>query len=316
MSTDAIIRFESLRCIHESDRSGGSEPYIWPALVWVDPQTLALPERIGFTAAVLGNAREVIKSGMRPGNVAPIPAGVGTLRVRLEDGGRRTFRRLLPIVALWENDDTPTKAMKAGFVAYVQALRSEMSALFIEVLRPGGPTIESLLPAALARVLKAASRAIGDGLSGSERFQLAIGTLNLDDFIAVTAHTWNAEADENFTLILRRDADPGNHYEIDVRASLKPVVIDPCQAQVNEVRNAEAAVEGVQEEIKSLQAELRKAPPLEKPGLQAEIRRLREEELPPLLEAEDDARGALEQCRARRNIAQFPNAGSGVLALR
>ena len=233
---------------------------------------------------MLGDAREVIKSGMRPGDVAAIPPGVGTLRVRLEDS-KRTFRRLLPIVALWENDDTPSKAMKAGFVAYVAALRSEMSALFAQVLQPNGPTIESLLPDTLRRVFQTMARAIGDNLSGTDHFQLAIGTLNLDDFVALAGHTWKAEVNERFTMTFRRDEDPGNHYEIDVGATLKPVVIDPCQTLVNAVRDAESAVEGVQAEIRELQAELSGQtpgePPLPKAALVAEIRRLREEELPP-----------------------------------
>jgi hypothetical protein len=42
-ATDGIIVRERLRCIRESDVAGGSEPYIWPALLWIDDNTLATP---------------------------------------------------------------------------------------------------------------------------------------------------------------------------------------------------------------------------------------------------------------------------------
>lgn len=161
MSTDAIIGFDSLRCISEGAGSGGSEPYIWPALVWIDRQTLSMPDRIGFSAGVLGNARQVIRSGMRAGQVAPVPAGVNTQRVRLEDGPQRNFRRLLPIVALWENDETPARVLQAGFTTYMQTLRAEMVEVFRQTLTPGGPSAESLLPAVLRRVFETTLRADG-----------------------------------------------------------------------------------------------------------------------------------------------------------
>lgn len=302
MSTDAILRLETLRCIGESDGSGGSEPYLWFALVWVDAQTLATPGRIGLTAINSGSARRVVRGGMRAGQSAPVPAGASTLRVRLEDG-RRNFRRLLPIVALWENDETPDDALRAGYRAWVDGLNRELSAAFDAALRPGGPSLESLLPAALGRVAAGLGQAISDALSGWERFELAIGSLNLDDFVAMTGRVWTGQIDERFVLTLRKPNDP-NHYELDVAATLKPVVIDPCQGFVNEVREIEAAIEGVQAEIRALQEQLSGGsepgdPTLPKAAIIAEIRRLREEDLPPLLQALDQARARLEQCRNR-----------------
>ena len=313
MSTDAIIRFENLRCVSERDGSGGSEPYIWPALVWIDRQTLSLPDRIGFSASAPGNARRVIKSGMRAGNVAPIPGGVNTLRVRLEDDARPNFRRLLPIVALWENDETPKKALEAGFTAYMQTLRSEMIEVFRQVTTAGGPSLDSLLPAALRRVFEATVRAGGKALSGFETFEVAIGSLNLDDFVSIGSRTWNATANESFTLTLRSERDR-NHYELAATATLKPVVVDRCQARVDAVRAAEAAISDLQVEIADWQAQLSgqgsDGGPLSKPDIVAEIQRLREEELPPLLEALDAANRALDQCRRGGVIAQVPEAGA------
>ena len=116
MATDAIIILERLRCIRESDGSGHSEPYIWPVLVWIDDDTLATPALVGVTSPALGNARVVIKEGIRAGQVADIPGSVGLLRVRLDDN--QSVRQLILAVALWENDDTPERAMRDGYTAF------------------------------------------------------------------------------------------------------------------------------------------------------------------------------------------------------
>lgn len=114
MATDAIVILERLRCIRESDVAGGSEPYIWPALLWIDDSTLSEPIPVGVTAPALGNARVVIKNDMRAGQTADIPLSVGMLRVRFEDG--LSIRRLILVVALWEEDETPEAARVPGIL--------------------------------------------------------------------------------------------------------------------------------------------------------------------------------------------------------
>ena len=103
MATDAFIVLERLTCSRESDRSGGSEPYIWPVLIWVDDDTLATPARVGVTSPSSTYARLVIKEDLRAGQVAEIPPQVGLLRVRLDDN--QSVRQLILGVALWESDE-------------------------------------------------------------------------------------------------------------------------------------------------------------------------------------------------------------------
>ena len=116
MATDAIIVLERLRCNRESDRSGGSEPYIWPVLIWIDDDTLATQALVGVRSPVQIYARVVIRNGMRAGQVADIPGSVGTLSVRLDDN--QSVRQLILAVALWENDATPESAMTASPVSH------------------------------------------------------------------------------------------------------------------------------------------------------------------------------------------------------
>lgn len=148
---------------------------------------------------------------------------------------------------------------------------------------------------------------MADSLRGWETFELAIHSLNLDDFVTIASLTWDATANESFALTLRKNSD-ANHYELACTATLKPVVVDRCQARVDQVKAAEAANSDLNAEIAELQAELSgqgsDGGNLPKPAIIAEIRRLRDEEMPPLLQALDEANAALEVCgRGRQGLA-------------
>jgi hypothetical protein len=76
------------------------------------------------------------------------------------------------------------------------------------------------------------------------------------------------------------------------------------------VRAAQAAVNGIEAEIRNLQAQLRGGggdggPSLPKPFIIQEIRRIREEELPAAEDAAQAALDALAACRNRRPPAVF-----------
>ena len=121
MALDTIIVFESLRCIREEDSSSkGAEPYIWPVLVRIDDLTVNTEFLVDIIAPALRNARVVIKSDMRAGESADIPTSVGLLRARLEDNLFET--RLILIIALWDEDETPEAAVHAGFQAFISEL--------------------------------------------------------------------------------------------------------------------------------------------------------------------------------------------------
>jgi hypothetical protein len=50
MTTQTVVVLDRLRCVHEHDGSGHSEPYLWPTLLWVDDATPATPDRVGVVA--------------------------------------------------------------------------------------------------------------------------------------------------------------------------------------------------------------------------------------------------------------------------
>jgi hypothetical protein len=182
MATDAIITLERLRCIRESDGTGHSEPYIWPALLWIDDNTLAHPQvLVGVTAPVLGNARVVIKNDMRAGQTADIPTSVGVLRVRFEDG--LTIRRLILAVALWEEDETPEAAMRAGFQAFSSELRAAVADNLFALSQASKEEENAIIETIKTRVSNRVRSAIENGLTGWQKARVFLGTLNLDDII-------------------------------------------------------------------------------------------------------------------------------------
>ena len=303
MATDAIIVLERLRCIRESDGSGNSEPYIWPVLIWIDDDTLATPTLVGVTSPALGNARVVIKDNMRAGQVADIPGSVGVLRVRLDDN--QSVRQLILAVALWENDETPEKAMRAGYQAFSSELGlaiGDPTNLFALNAATTPEERQPIIDAITARVRNKVESAIRGGLTGSQKIRVKLGTLNLDDIIDSDFQSFPQLVSQSFNMPFVGAFDnplgPSDRYAIDGRLQAVPVVIDRCGAQVTRVREAQAAVDNIENEIRRLQAQLRGQtqpgePPLPKAFINAEIKRLREEELPPAEAEMEAARRAL-----------------------
>lgn len=293
MATDAILTLNRLRCIRESDGTGYSEPYIWPVLMWVDDNTLATPSLVGVSTSVLGNARVVVKNDMRAGETADIPASVGIRRVRFEDG--LTIRQLLLAVALWEEDETPEDALHAGF----QAFSSELSSAVADNLFAFNGANEeeqiALIAKVEARVGRSVRTAIENGLTGWQKARVLLGTLNLDDIVGGDFKYFPDLLTTPITLGF--ELGLSDRYEIEGELQVHPVKVELCQAQVNAVNTAQSSVNGLDSQIKELQIELRSAPPSHKPVLIAEIRRLRQEELPDAITALEAARTSLQTCR-------------------
>lgn len=295
MATDAIVLLNELRCIRESDGSGGSEPYLWPVLIWIDDNTLATPELVGATGPVIGSARVVIKSGMRAGETAAIPASVGVRRVRFEDD--LATRRLILAVAMWEHDETPTAAMRDGFRAFQSELQEAIADNLFALASASGQALDDLIAAIEARVRDRVRAAIKDGLSWWQKARVVAGTLNLDDIVGSQFVSFETLAAGPLNLTFRSGDD--NEYRVEGNLRVQPVVVDPCQAQIDAVREAQRGVDAVDASIRSLQEELGSAPPGMKPGLIALIRKMQEEDLPGAMVALEAANQALQRCRIR-----------------
>ena len=307
MATDAIIILETLRCITLRNTESRTEPYIWAALIRVDDNTLATPQLVSLTAPVLGNARVVIKDSMRAGETADIPSSVGILRARFDDG--LTTRRLILVVALWEEDETPQDAMEAGFRAFNSGLQDAIGDVdnLFPLSTANEEEREQIIKEIRASVTSRVESAIRNELSAWEKAKVLAGVLNLDDPIDSAFLSFGENGLDSAPITMAFEAkrrilgiDTLSQYEIQGQLQVRPVVVDRCQAKVAAVNAAQAVVNDIEAEISALQAQLQgqgEEPPLPKSFIIAEIKRLREEELKPAMEALKQARAALQACR-------------------
>lgn len=299
MPLDAFISLDRLRCLAEDDASGHSEPYVWTVLLWVDDNTIGSGQIVGSLApGNLQGARAVVKEGMKAGDDAPMPSAQRTFARRFEDG--LSIRQIGIVVAMFEEDETPDDAVRAAYDAFRRELPAAVAEFIGTHLR--GPENDQEREEIADQVRPKVKAAGADALSTTEKLQVFLGTLNLDDEVAFASFFSEIEGDaqetRSFTLAFVSD-DERNHYEIDGRFQLRPPPApDRCQPQIDRVNQARGALAGLEATIRSLQEELREAPPSQKPFLIAEIRRIRREEMPVAAAALEAAQRALARCRA------------------
>ena len=308
---DAIVTLETLRCLELTDLERRAEPYVWPALIWVDSATIVNPEQPILVGTISeGEARRVVKSNMGVGETAPIPPSVRTLRVRFDPTVDE--KHLIVVVGLLENDETPFRAIRAGFRAFVSALRAEVTSHLAALDTASDEERDAIIDEIKEQVSAAVDSAVRANLTGSDKFEVFVGTLDPDDtlgagFVALD----NAEIVSGPMSVaieqtgrLKPPLPPvptRSRFEIRGRLRIQPVVIDPCQKQVQAVNDAQAVVTAITGQIEELQDQLTggaddvgSAPP---EGIVQLIRQLREDELRPAEAALEAARAALVRCR-------------------
>ena len=316
MPTEAIITLQDLECITIKDNETRVEPYIWPALIKIDTSTINAPDGrfVDVIALSPSLASTVIKSSMRQGDVAPIPSAMATLRTRFEDSV--ALKQLILIVSLLERDETPQGAIRAGFEAYVRELRAAFKDEFPNLFQTANDEEgqNAVITRIKDRVASKTKSAIKDALSAGDKVKSALGFLDNDDFISSA----NVKFGENFflntpnsapitlvfqtkTVIIEQAFPPklGEglvRYHIRARLQARPPVIDPCLSQANAVKAAQATVDGIRNEIEELQGTFPKG------SANAEIERLRKEELAPALAELEKAKKALQLCRSQQPI--------------
>jgi len=314
MPTEAIVTLEDLEVITLHNTETKVEPYIWPALIKIDTSTINSPDRrfVDVIALSPSLASVVIKSSMRQGDLAAIPASVASLRAVF--GDEVSGKRLILIVTLLEMDETPKWAMRKGFEAYVEELRAafkdEFPKLFQAESVNDNQEVEKITTRIKDRVEKKTRSAIKDALSLSDKAGSVFGTLDNDDLISSSVTKFRESFFQTtpnatpITLVFqKKDSVFGLlqtlvRYHIRARLEARPVVIDRCLSQANAVRKAQAAVDSIEQQIETLQNIGQHVFPPQEPD-QEEIDRIREEELAPALAELRKVNAALQLCRSQ-----------------
>jgi len=298
MALDVTLVLQEIHCVKESE--GGSEPYIWPVLLWIDDTTLLNTgdEVLGVRGPVLADARVVLKESMKAGETAAIPFPLGTLGIRFEEVSTLTY--VLLVVALFDQDETPQAAMWAGCKAFSLALRAaivpRLLALRTAVAQGDDVELERLTAEIKAEVKAATESATWNALTGPQKGGYFLGTLNLDGYVG-SAFYFGAPARTDLALVLRSDYG-SNEYRVDGFINVQQTTVDLCQAQADAVKEAQDLVDGIQGQITAEKASYHTASPAQKSSISAHIAQLNQD-LDVAMTALDEARLALKRCRDR-----------------
>lgn len=312
MALDVTLVLRELHCVQESE--GGSEPYIWPVLLWVDDTTLLNQgdDVLGVRGPVLGDARVVLKESMSAGETALIPFPLGTLGVRFEEVSTLTY--VLLVVALFDQDETPQAAMWAGCKAFSNELRAaivqRLPFLRAAVTQGDDAELQRLIAEIKTQVKAATESATWNALTGWQKTRVILGTLNLDDYVGF-AFYFGKPARTDLELVLRSD-NGSEEYRVDGSIDVQATTVDLCQTQADAVKEAQDVVDGIEGQINAAKAMLHDAAPAQKATIVAHITQLNQD-LDVAMMALDEARRALQRCRDRwAELAEIRSAVEGV----
>lgn len=304
MPIDAIITLDTLTCSKESDGTGHSEPYLWPVLLRVDDETLATPQLLSSLHPAEQFARAVVKQDMKRGDSAPVPQGQRSFTFRFSDG--LSMHNVILVIALLEHDETPERAVKQGYIAFRTEVPKAVGTLdrLLRLQSNDATVVNGAIAEVKTQVGDAVRAAIKNNLTAGEKLRVLIGTLNLDDEIAVSHLRFSqlttsagAVIDQPFSTLLVRKTGSSNKtvtdvYQLSGRFQTRRVVRDRCQAKVDAVKAAQDQVDAFQREIDELQEDFNGG------DVNELIEKIRKEDLEPALAALDAARAALAKCRA------------------
>ena len=295
MARDAVVVLHNLECISQQDnipdKLAGQAPYIWPVLMWIDDTTLSDPSLlVDGTIPGLADSRVVLQAGMRPGDTASIPYPQGTLGHRFEDN--LVTGQLLLAVLVWVQHDTPGEAVWAGCKAFSSAMRAAAAANLGPLANPA--TRQQTIQIIQGSVAGSVDTAIRDALSWTQKVEVAIGAMHLDEVIGSDFNFFPDLTAADFTLSMSDTS--GNSYAVPGGLRVRVPAVDLCQAQADQVTAKQASVDGINNQIITLQVQLQHASPAEKPYIVADIVQA-SKDLAVAQHDLADARTALKACR-------------------
>ncbi len=253
--------------------SGKSEPYLWPVFLWADGGTLARAatggDPVGSLASLVGlSARDRLGGGFQNNTVVAVPPDLGVHTVLLDDDPRRGAG---VAVGVLEWDETPDSAARAGHAAFAAQVRQRVNDFVRREARL--PADGEMAPIGDA-IGAATDQAMRDAQSWWSRL-----TNDQDDVLGV-AYRWLDATELEREFVQAVEVLRGrNIYQVAFSVNVAPPPQpDPCAPIAAEVAQAQAAVDAIEADVRSLQAELQFAAPAVKRRLRDLIAALRREQ--------------------------------------
>jgi hypothetical protein len=263
MGVDASITLQTLHCIRQDRGTGGSAPFIWPAMVWINTSTA----NVIVVAPASSQACVTLSNGMHNGDSASIPPNVGVLTRRFDDDLSKY--KLVLTVVLWEKRDLPDGAMTAGFNAFPGALQDAIAANLIGLASTDPTTNAAAVKAVKDSVQQQVQNAIEGALTDAEKIEIKLGTLVPDSVIDNSSTVISTTLPGSFQITFGNTPDnQSNDYTIDAGLQLKPVL---CEAELNAMNQDQVVVNQLNAQLEKLKEELAKAPFNQKKEIEQEI---------------------------------------------
>jgi hypothetical protein len=286
MTLDAIINLETIR---HAQAGGGGYPYIWPIRVWMDSSGL-------FSNSLKVAPRHILGSGLSVGESADIPSSLGQLRIRFDES--TTKRSLILVAALWSAKESPDNVINAGSDSFYDSFPGRLSDHIASLINWDALSEDErshIINLIKTSVRNDVESAIRNSLSFSQKIQIALGTLTLDEFIEAVFVTFDVsvlkppEASSSSVPITLRFKES---YQIEGHLVITRVETR-CQPQVDAVHSAESQIRSLRAQIRDLEQNPDNLPPRVVRDL---IRKIRMEDLPQARDTLENAKRALQNC--------------------
>jgi hypothetical protein len=317
----ARIEIPTLHCTEQYDEHGDSEPYLWFAYFFTDLSKLTDPEPVSVFVPKVADVRALFPVVADNQDIA-IPPELGTFQVTLE-GGLLNIAMLGVVVALLEEDDTPSSAIAAGHNAFENALRRELNN-FVNVagLRP--PTdaeTRQIVSAVTSSVMEAVSSDLGilsklcdnqDDMIGSSHAIFFGDALQEPLTPMSTVFELPAIDADAFTLHISsynplkyEFVKVGHHHYEFVRPLLRVrrVIRPPCGGELNRVNDIGSRLKSLRHELNTLKVQLKRAEAGAKSPNQRRIQELKENLIPAAQKELEVALRAFQVCHVRASHA-------------
>lgn len=296
--TKLELRLDRLECHVQGDASGGSEPYLWPMLLWVTDATIGTPTPVRSNHP--HTPRTVLGQSVTAGTVLTIPAQAGTVRTELAAGD--VLRSAIAVVSLLENDETPHHVVVAAYESYVRELPAAVTRHLLELASEDQVVVDAAKEAVRAEVSAAVKSAGADEMTAWEKFKVGIGSLNLDDQVGAAFDDTTTTKDLVLDVVEVTGSGSSARVTQDWRLTGRLTVdtrIDLCAAQQRALTQARAGEAEAEDALRRLKSAFAQASPAEREAIRLDIADA-EVALAAARDAVAAAEAALADCRAGR----------------
>jgi hypothetical protein len=120
---NANIKLKAILCHATEEQDSGAEPYMWTSFFYLDTRTWFGPGKklVSYTPHADWTTRGVFPDGIRAGDVAEIPASLGSYQANLDPAGLG-LAIVGALFVLLDQKDTPGDAIRAGHEAFAAAV--------------------------------------------------------------------------------------------------------------------------------------------------------------------------------------------------